>query len=710
MLDGRHHVTAEGLTRRLFLGWSGTALSRALPLATALGLNACGGGDSSTRADASTAELTVLNNPTAASVSIQSRQVQWVPGRSPSADNAWVYVADGTATGVLPNHLGPVFNVRRGTPCTITWHNTLADDAVMPGALASPPMNNPLAEDICGNVRLQSAVGVVTHMHGARVAGGSDGWPLQPLGYAGNPYGFNPTQPYTYPNAQRGTMLWYHDHAMDRTASHVYAGLAGVYFIRDAADDAVLSLIGGGAQELLGVVQDRILDGTQTRLDYSAGMPDTEALFRPEFLGDTIFVNGHPSPLLTLTRRTWRVRLLNGSQARTYALALCDPDAITARAGTVWYSDRMRLIGADGGLISRSVALGATDVLLLAPGQRRDVLVDLASLPTGVTTLRLVNLALIPHLDVDAQTPEGIYTTFEDTVLTPTSALYQSADQPVYDALDSTLAAVQKVSLEGLPVGGSAPATAALDTLLQSAATDDDFIWDGTALQPVDTATFGPNRLVLLMSNTEDHATDDPVNGIAGWSDVQIFELRAGGSDWQVPFAVDLSTASNPLPGAPAAAQGYTLARRSFFAQEVNPDVRDAKAYPALHEPTIVATAGTYERWYVANVGNSQPMAANPDVPPDMHPFHVHLVNFVVQRRWILESDSPGQFTELAPTDLSLDRTSRQDTVMIPSNQLLELLVHFPPGYTGDYVYHCHLLEHEDKCMMSTFSVRGAPA
>lgn len=51
------------------------------------------------------------------------------------------------------------------------------------------------------------------------------------------------------------------------------------------------------------------------------------------------------------------------------------------------------------------------------------------------------------------------------------------------------------------------------------------------------------------------------------------------------------------------------------------------------------------------------------------------------------------------------DGIARQDTVTIPSNQIFELLVHFPPGYSGDYVYHCHLLEHEDTCMMSHFHV-----
>jgi hypothetical protein len=249
------------------------------------------------------------------------------------------------------------------------------------------------------------------------------------------------------------------------------------------------------------------------------------------------------------------------------------------------------------------------------------------------------------------------------------------------------------------------PPTPPLNGVLAGAADDDDFHWNGAQFVPPPAAVFGPNRLILLMSNTEERGGDDSVNGISGWSDVQIFEMDAGGDDWQLPFAVDLATSANPQPGSPSAAQGYRLARRSFFAQERNADIADAGAYPALHAPTIRAKSGSYERWYVANIGNSQPLSAVSGGTPDMHPFHVHLVNFIVTARWEVDAGNPGNFVPLASSDLMLDRVARQDTVLIPSNQIVELLVHFPPGYSGDYVYHCHLLEHEDMCMMSHFSV-----
>jgi len=715
-------VTARvpvGVTRRSVLAWSGGWMVGATAGSAVTVLTSCGGGggggaqSNPPSPTVTAADPVVLDRPTTASISIQARQVQWVVGKTPAQANAWVYVADASTPGdaVLGNALGPVFEVRRGAACTVTWSNTIGRSPTEPSRLADPPINVALDLGICGRVVTQSPVGVVVHLHGARVQGGADGWPLAPLGFSGNPYSFPTSVDYFYPNAQRGTLLWYHDHAMDRVGRHLHAGLAGAYCIRDAADDALLALIGGRARELLLAINDRILSADETRLDYDAGMPhdasivvagSDDAVGRPEFLGNRNFVNAHPSPDLALARAAWRLRILNFSSARTYALALCDPDAIAAGSGRVWYSSAIRVIGADGGLMGRSVALADTDVVVIAPAQRRDLLVDLSSLPPTVTRVELINLTLLGHLAVDALTLEAIYTTFDDSVLPPTNAQYDAADRTLYDALADPIAIVARATL-GAMAAPVAPSAAAVDAVLADAAVEDDFGWDGDALVRLPGVALGPNRLVLLVSNTLGLESTQSVAGVSGFGDVQIFEMADGGADWQIPFAVDLATTSEPAAGAPSAtSQGYRLARRSFFEHEVNPDVTLAKAYPALHTPTIAARAGTYERWYVANLNNSQPLDAAAG-SPDMHPFHIHLVNFVVLRRWSL--DDNGQFVALPPSDLGLDRIARQDTVQIASGEMVELLVHYPTGYTGDYAYHCHILEHEDKCMMSHFRV-----
>lgn len=700
----------------------GRGLGGALALAGGpLLLGSCGGGGGSGgtgEADpgstpAPGSDIPVIDQPATVSISVQARRVQWVQGVDPAAANAWVYAADGVtaAGGVLANALGPTINVRRGAPCTITWTNLIPASTADARLLADPPTRLPLAAPVCGAVRLQSPVGVVTHLHGARVEGASDGWPLAPLGFAGNPYGFATTQAFRYPNAQRAAMLWYHDHAMDRTGVNVHAGLAGLYFVRDAADDALLALAGGAAQELPLVVQDRILTADQTTVDFGAGIAgtgDDDLSSRPEFLGTTIFVNGHPAGTASLQRRTWRLRVLNGSNTRTLALALADPDAIEIPGRRIWYTALLRVVGADGGLLGRSVALGGTDVVVLAPAQRRDLLLDLSALPPAVQRLRLVNVALRPYADM---TPpymvEGLFAGIESSVLVPRSEFFSALDLTLYGALNAPLASVLDIVPTAAAAGApAAPTAAAVDAVLGAAAADDDFAWNGVALGAPAGASFGPNRLVLLVTNTQGRQPADVVNGVTDWNALQLFELGADGSDWSLPFAVDLATAADPAAGGPATTpQGYALRRQRFFADARNPDITTALAYPALHAPAVVARAGTYERWYVANLGNSYPLAGD-DPGPEMHPFHIHGVQMVVTRRWRLDGDaSSARFVELASAATDLDRIARQDTVMVASGQLLELLVFYPPGIAGDFPFHCHLLEHEDMCMMSHLHV-----
>jgi FtsP/CotA-like multicopper oxidase with cupredoxin domain len=67
--------------------------------------------------------------------------------------------------------------------------------------------------------------------------------------------------------------------------------------------------------------------------------------------------------------------------------------------------------------------------------------------------------------------------------------------------------------------------------------------------------------------------------------------------------------------------------------------------------------------------------------------------------------DSAGQYVlQTTPRPMGLDGIGRHDTLRVQANELLELLVYFPAGYTGDYGYHCHFVEHEDMGMMLHYS------
>ena len=97
---------------------------------------------------------------------------------------------------------------------------------------------------------------IVAHLHGAVVRRTA-----MAIRTPGSPLGSGSAAPewtrevYEYPNQQDACMLWYHDHAIGQTRLNVYAGLAGVYVIRDDEEDA-LGLPSGDYEVLL-IIQDR---------------------------------------------------------------------------------------------------------------------------------------------------------------------------------------------------------------------------------------------------------------------------------------------------------------------------------------------------------------------------------------------------------------------------------------------------------------------
>lgn len=205
------------------------------------------------------------------------------------------------------------------------------------------------------NVNLPEAT--TLHMHGAHVAPSSDGSPVATFG-AGS------STDYTYPNNQSARIQWFHDHAKDLTGKHVYMGLAGMYLIGDN-QEAALNLP-TGAYDVPVIVQDRQFnpDGT---LNYSL----SSSSVRTGFLGDTVLVNGAAQPFFKVGTHKYRLRLLNGSNARYYTFALSSGASITE-------------IGNEAGLFSTPIA--ATSVTL-PPAGRADVIVDFSAQPVGTSVV-----------------------------------------------------------------------------------------------------------------------------------------------------------------------------------------------------------------------------------------------------------------------------------------------------------------------------------
>lgn len=93
---------------------------------------------------------------------------------------------------------------------------------------------------------------------------------------------------------------------------------------------------------------------------------------------------------------------------------------------------------------------------------------------------------------------------------------------------------------------------------------------------------------------------------------------------------------------------------------------------------------------------------------PDSHPFHIHLVDFQVVERRSYDVDEYLKTGKIIYTALALaplpNEMGWKDTVRVTPGQVTRIIMKFAP-YTGHYVYHCHILEHEDMDMMRPFDV-----
>ncbi|WP_103380003.1 multicopper oxidase family protein [Pseudonocardia dioxanivorans] len=238
-------------------------------------------------------------------------------------------------------------------------------------------------------------VPTVVHLHGGHTPSDSDGWPLDlvlPVGDTSNwahvhngvPMVGNTiagTREHHYPMSQRAATLWYHDHRMDFTAPNVYRGLAGMHLVRDDVEDALG--LPTGDHELPLFVCDRAFaaDGS---FDYPSldrtlrTVPGVEDRYVSGVLGDVVLVNGAPWPVHEVDGTRYRLRIVNGSNARRYSFALRVPGGPDLP---------FTQVGSDGGLLAAPVRQTALDA---APGERFDVVVDFAAVPVG-TEVTMVN-------------------------------------------------------------------------------------------------------------------------------------------------------------------------------------------------------------------------------------------------------------------------------------------------------------------------------
>jgi FtsP/CotA-like multicopper oxidase with cupredoxin domain len=612
-------------------------------------------------------------------ISMKQFAQQILPSGLP-ATTVWGYgaVTSGSKRGLLVHHAPSLtIEARWNRPVRVKWINDLKDanGDVLPHLLPVDPTlhwANPPGGTAGRDMRPTFAstpgpytgpVPIVTHVHGAvGVADDSDGyaeaWYLPAAGNipadyatvgtwfdffrakAANSYGVS-WEPghavFQYPNKNRASTIWYHDHTLGMTRLNVYAGPAGFYLVRGgpAGDDAVLdsgtalaAVLPSPAPkehdkfppnktyyEIPIAIQDRSfnVDGslfypdTRAFFDGNTGpyRPDTDLspIWNPEFFGNMIMVNGNTWPFQTVEQRRYRFRFLNGCDSRFLIL-----DFSLIPGVDVWQ------IGNEGGFLAAPVSITAAgNRLLMAPAERADVIVDFASVPVGSHVLG--------NLGPDEPFGGGV----------------PGVDFPVADPVTTG----QIMQFRVVPAVAPDPTTPPQFLLLPP-------------ITPLPPATV-TRRLALLEELSmffEDTPVEtelgivsgDPNTGVGTWTKLE----------WRLPVT------ENPMVGAT-------------------------------------------EVWELYNA------------TADAHPIHIHEVVFEVVNRQVILIDEDAHQVQVAPGSTPTApepwETGFKDTVIAYPGQVTRVRAQF--NTPGQFVWHCHIVEHEDNEMMRPYRIGpvqpGAP-
>jgi FtsP/CotA-like multicopper oxidase with cupredoxin domain len=553
---------------------------------------------------------------------------------------------------------------------TLHWANPIGMRDMAPSHdPADPYWTHPYVQGPNGSYT--GPVPMITHVHGAHTFEDSDGYPeawYLPAQAAMDPniawatgtyfdifstaYGHNwgpGTATFKYPNTQRATTLWYHDHTLGMTRVNVYAGPAGFYLIRGGPDDMVLDGTGqtavlpgpapgvgddpfGTYYEIPIVIQDRSFDAdgslfypdnraffeglnvppTMPYLDIPfipdlacGGQPnDVSPIWQPEFFGDAMVVNGRTWPYLEVEARRYRFRFLNGCNSRFLILKM---------NGLPFYQ-----IGADGGFLSAPVVLSE---LLMGPAERADVIVDF----TGLENTEIILLNDGP----DA--PFGGLPVDEDDLTMP-----QMREVMRFQVKEAT---------------GEDPSTPPMDFVLPTVTPPD----------PPGGPYTNPRQVSLNeeMSQTVFVTTDANGNVVLDCTSPDAFG----------PTAALLGTyaSGNPTP---------------------------LRWMDPVSENPLV---GSTEIWEIYNF------------TADAHPIHIHLVQFqVVDRQALAPVDLDGvAIPPASPTGTARGpeawETGFKDTLIVYPGEVARVQARF--DIAGRYVWHCHIVEHEDNEMMRPYDV-----
>ncbi len=555
---------------------------------------------------------------------------------------------------------------------------------------------------------------------------------------------------YLYENTQPPTTLWYHDHTLGMTANNVYAGPAGFWLIRgdystgsagtqvsykpivgklpgestfgrptnptmkyagvagcDPNFDAVCR---AKIREIPIAIQDRSFnaDGSlfypQTRAFFDGGntvpyLPasnsDVSPIHQPEFFGNMIVVNGTVWPTFNVVPQRYRFRMLAGADARTFNLSMwAIPPGVTPpdQNSPTYWADLKALPG-------------VKEIPFYQIGAEQGYLPKVVKIVTG------------------AKVPLPGNGTEPSTACTPeVAATATTAAIPGSNPLDP------KCSV----------------ALLMGPAERADVIVDFTGLQPgtkVRVINTGPDVPFYDFTITKADLANEADTG-------QVMEFVVNAPDANTPADTSTAPASLVLSSESANTATVKATRRAALiendskkicvtvdltgaitvvGQFVTPQADLATACKAINLASIpFGPTDVYVGTMVNGIPQPQPWA-NPvtEAPTkgdseifevynytvDAHPMHLHGARVQVVNREALAFDATGAVAIPAALTGKIQQpwgteAGYKDIVVALPGYVTRMKAKFE--IPGLYVWHCHIVEHEDNEMMVPMCIKGA--
>ncbi len=428
------------------------------------------------------------------------------------------------------------------------------------------------------------------HWHGFHLPAAADGGPHQRIapGAVWEP---------SFRVLQKAGLFWYHSHLMGETGRQIYFGQAGPIYVEDEEEAALPLPREYGVDDIPLVVQDRRFDADGVPVYALDPMSVATG-----YIGDVAVVNGAVSPHFVARRRRLRLRLLNAANASVYRFRFSD-------------GRRFHVIAGDGGLLERPLSV---DTLLLAPGERAQILVEIRPGPP----FRLEADILAPMMGMHRRGGRDVLRRLHVLRIVPESVLDPAPPPPV--------------RLVSLPRPRPERAVRMRRFVLSM----------GMGM-----GMGGMGRRERSMHHPDRYGDTGPMGADHG--------RHGRGGPMYPPYASGTGRGVGPM------GMRFTINGKSMDMDRIDEVVR----------------VGTDEIWEVINRS------------PMPHPFHVHDVQFR-----ILDRDG-------RPPD-GID-SGLKDTVLVPPMGRVRLLLSFRDYVDPErpYMYHCHILEHEDAGMMGQFVV-----